>query len=113
MNTVQVIGRLTKDPEVHTTAGEETLCVLRLAVDRMGSAGATGYVDVTVFGRPGDAAGRHLSRGWLVGVCGRLYYREWDAADGSRRNGLSINGNVEFLASPRHESATDEALAAP
>jgi len=110
MNNVQLIGRLTKDPEVHTTPGQETLCAMRIAVDRMGPAGTAGYVDVTVFGRSGAAAGRVLTRGWLVGVSGRLRYREWQAADGTKRNGLSIAGNVEFLAAPRHQDDTEDAI---
>lgn len=106
MNTVQIIGRLTKDPEVHTTAGEETLCAMRLAVDRMGPAGSVGYVDVSVFGRPGAACAQHLTRGWLVAACGRLRYREWETQDGAKRSGLAISGDVEFLAAPRAQSET-------
>lgn len=112
MNSVQLIGRLTKDPEVHTTADEENLCALRIAVDRMGRGGTTGYVDVTVFGRPGEAAARVLTRGWLVGVTGQLRYREWETSDGTKRNGLSIGGHVEFLAAPRQQDPTRDALEA-
>jgi single-strand DNA-binding protein len=110
MNSVQLIGRLTKDPELITTPGQETICALRIAVDRMGLAGRTGYVDVTVFGRSGAAAGRILTRGWLVAVDGRLRYREWEASDGSKRNGLSIAGHVEFLAAPRQQGDTEDAI---
>ena len=109
MNNVQLIGRLTKDPEVITTPGEETLCSLRIAVDRMGRRGSTGYVDVTVFGRSGAAAGRVLTEGWLVGVYGQLRFREWES-DGVKRNALSVTGNVEFLAAPRHQQDTDDAV---
>lgn len=110
MNSVQLIGRLTRDPVVHTTPGQETLCSMRIAVDRMGRGGTTGYVDVTVFGRSGAAAGRILTRGWLVGVSGQLKYREWDAPDGAKRNALSISGHVEFLAAPRRQDETEGAI---
>jgi single-strand DNA-binding protein len=110
MNSVQLIGRLTKDPELITTPGQETICALRIAVDRMGPASSVGYVDVTVFGRSGAAAGRILTRGWLVAVDGRLRYREWETADGAKRNGLSIAGHVEFLAAPRQQHETDDAI---
>ena len=36
MNSVELIGRLTKDPELPMSNGGEPVCSLRLAVDRMG-----------------------------------------------------------------------------
>lgn len=110
MNSVQLIGNLTKDPELVTTPGQETICALRIAVDRMGPDGARGYVDVTVFGRSAAAAERILTQGWLVGVSGRLRYREWRAADGAQRSGLSIAGAVDFLAPPRRQDVADDAV---
>jgi single-strand DNA-binding protein len=113
VNTVQLIGRLTRDPELRMSQTSDPVCSMRLAVDRMGENGTTGYIDVVVFGRPGQACAEHLSRGWLVGVSGRLRHREWTAGDGGHRSGLSVVGSVEFLAAPRSpELAPDEPLAA-
>lgn len=101
MNTVQLTGRLTRDPELRELPQDSSVCDLRLAVDGMGRGRDTGYVDVAVFGKPGEAAARVLAKGWLVAVYGRLVYREWNAADGAKRSGHSVVGNVEFLAAPR------------
>jgi single-stranded DNA-binding protein len=89
-----------------------SVCVLRLAVDSMGRGGETGYVDVSTFGKPGEAAGRVLSKGWLVAVDGRLDYRHWVADDGANRSAISVIGNVEFLAAPRAATPTAEQAAA-
>ena len=49
------------------------MCELRLAVDGMGRAAReTGYIDVSTFGKPGEAAAHVLTKGWLVAVDGRL-----------------------------------------
>ena len=61
----------------------------------------TGYVDVSTFGKAGEAAARVLSKGWLVAVDGRLDYRHWVADDGANRSAIGVIGNVEFLAAPR------------
>jgi len=37
MNSIQIIGRLTKDPEVSTTKSGQALCRMRVAVPRPGS----------------------------------------------------------------------------
>ena len=52
----------------------------------MGRGSTVGYVDVSVWGKAGEACEAHLRQGWLVGVSGRLEYREWQADDGSRRS---------------------------
>jgi single-strand DNA-binding protein len=93
-------GRLTKDPELKQPTPDTTVCELRLAVDGMGRGRETGYINVSVFGAGGTAAAEHLAKGWLVGVDGRLEYREWES-DGAKRHDYTVVGNVEFLAAPR------------
>lgn len=101
MNSIQLTGRLTRDPEVRALPSGQTVANLRLAVDRMGRSNDTGYIDVACFGKPADAVGKHLTQGWLVAVDGRLEYGEWEAQDGTKRSGHSVVGHVEFLAAPR------------
>ena len=110
MNATQLTGRLTRDPElVQLETG--SVCRMRLAIENMGR-NETGYVDVAAFGKPGEAAARVLTKGWLVAVSGRLDYHQWVADDGSNRSALSVVGNVEFLAAPRSaQPATEQAAA--
>jgi single-stranded DNA-binding protein len=48
------------------------VCKPRLAVEGLGPGRETGYLNVSCFGTGGQAAARVLSKGWLVGVNGRL-----------------------------------------
>ncbi len=100
-------GRLTRDPELRQIGPGKTVCDLRVAVDGMGRGGETGYINVSVFGKPGEAAAQYLSRGWLVAVDGRLQFGEWETEAGEKRHDYSVAGSVEFLAPPR--SANDDA----
>jgi single-strand DNA-binding protein len=104
MNIISLTGRLTRDPELRDLPQDGTVCDLRLAVDGMGRGREVGFIDVAVFGKPGEAAARVLSQGWLVAVHGRLVFREWEATDGGKRSAHSVVGNVEFLAAPRREA---------
>jgi len=99
MNNVNLIGHLTKDPELKATRSG-AVCQLRLAVDNPGRGGEPGeptYVDVATFGKHAEACGAHLAKGRLVGVSGRLVFREWEAKDGSKRSAHSVRGSVQFL----------------
>lgn len=93
-------GRLTKDPQLRALPSGLSVCELRLAVDSMGRKGEVGYVNVSVFGKAGEAAGEYLAKGWLVAVDGRLEYGEWET-DGTKRHDYTVVGNVEFLSAPR------------
>ena len=100
INKLICTGRLTKDPELRTVSEEMKVCQLRLAVDGMGRGREGGYINVSVFGKAGEAAAQYLSKGWLVAVDGRLEYGEWDS-EGAKRHDYSVVGNVEFLTAPR------------
>ena len=77
------------------------VCQLRLAVDGMGRGREVGYVNVSVFGKAGEACAEYLAKGWLVAVDGRLEYGEWETEGGEKRHDYSVVGNVEFLTAPR------------
>jgi single-strand DNA-binding protein len=103
MNTIQLTGRLTQDPELRSLPSGDPVCQLRLAVDGMGRGGRdqVGYINVIAYGKPGEAAARVLSKGWLVAVEGRLQYAQWETDGGNRRHDYEVVGNVEFLTAPR------------
>jgi len=106
MDRLTLTGRLTRDPELHTLPSGDPVCNLRLAVDGMAPQRGTGYIDVSTFGKPGEAAARVLSKGWLVAFDGRLEQRSWQTDDDQTRYAYQAIGNVEFLAAPRN-STTD------
>ncbi len=112
MNSVNLIGRLTRDPELRTTNGGTPVCTLRLAVPRPpkddGDAGAV-FVDVTTFARQAEAVAEHMAKGRQVAVAGRLEYREWTGEDGSPRSRHEVVASqIDFL-DARHRPEADDA----
>jgi len=106
MQRLTLTGRLTRPPELRELPNGQSVCKLRLAVDDMAPGRETGYINVSTFGKPGEAAAKVLSTGWLVAVDGRLEYHEWEQ-DGKTRHDYEVIGNVEFLAAPRTTSTVD------
>ena len=113
MNNVNMIGRLTRDPEAVTTNGGTDICNLRIAVDRRNE-GAV-FVDVKTFGRQAQTARQYLAKGRQVGIEGRLELDEWTTDGGERRSRLYvIAGNVQFLgAKPQAETDSESESPAP
>jgi single-strand DNA-binding protein len=98
MNSVTLIGNLTRDPEMKENGGTK-ICQLRVA-ESNGSKSKEDpvFIDVAAFGRQAETCGQYLSKGRHVAVSGRLRFREWDAKDGSRRSEHSVVADrVQFL----------------
>lgn len=100
MNSITLVGRLTQEPESRPV-GSGRACRMRLAVDRRAKDSAV-FVDIDVFGPAGEACQKHLRKGRLVAVLGRLEHDTWEGPDGSPRGKhYVIAAAVEFLDRPR------------
>ena len=102
MNSVVLIGRLTRDPEVRYTAGTQmAVCTFTVAIDRPVRAGAekqTDFPRVTVFGKQAENCERFLAKGRLVGVQGRLQTGSYTNKDGATVYTTDVVADrVEFL----------------
>src|SRR5205823_4397108 len=72
MNSVQLIGRLTRDPELRSTSGGKSVGNLRLAVDRRDRDADPVYIDVVCWDGLAETCAQYLAKGRQVAVSGRL-----------------------------------------
>lgn len=90
MNSVELTGRLTRDPAVSATTGQNPLSVARftIAVERNqkreeGRQNAD-FIGIKVLGKLADWAGRYLHKGIKVEVAGRLTSDDYVNREGQR-----------------------------
>jgi single-strand DNA-binding protein len=104
MNSINLIGRLTRDPELDETKGGTAVCRMRLAVPRRKKDGkdqGAVFVNVVAYGGQATASADYLSRGRQVAISGRLEYREWTGQDGSPHSIHEVVADhVQFLGQP-------------
>ena len=88
MNKVILIGRLTRDPEVRYTQGQESSCVARytLAVDRKFNREqqSADFINCVAFGKNGEFAERYLRQGVKIAVTGRIQTGSYINKDGQK-----------------------------
>ena len=90
MNKVILIGRLTRDPELRTTAGNLSVATFSLAVSRPyspqngGDSGAD-FINCVVWRRQAENLARYCHKGSQIAVEGRIQSRNYTAQDGSKR----------------------------
>jgi single-strand DNA-binding protein len=107
INRVVMTGNLTRDPETRTLPSGTAVCDLRIACNTRRKDPDTGewvdkpnYFNVTAWGPQAESADRYLSKGRPVAIDGRLEWREWEAADGGKRQAVCIIADsVQFLGS--------------
>ena len=87
MNKVILMGRLTRDPEVRYSQGENVTSIARysLAVDRRfkkeGESTAD-FINCVAFGRSAEFAERYLRQGTKIAVTGRIQTGSYTNRDG-------------------------------
>jgi single-strand DNA-binding protein len=110
MNNVTMTGRLTKNPTLRYTAVKKTpVAEFRLAVnDFVAGQQRTDYFDVVQYGTRAEALAKHVAKGRLVGVAGKLRLDEWpDKNTGERRSRVRVEANeVDWL--PQGTNGTTE-----
>ena len=90
MNKVILMGRLTRDPEVRYSQGEQATAIARytLAVDRRGRRDgdqqSADFIPCVAFGWLGEFAEKYLRKGTKVVVTGRIQTGSYTKADGQR-----------------------------
>lgn len=88
MNKVILMGRLTRDPEVRYSQGEQATAVARytLAVDRRGRSqeNSADFIQCVAFGKAAEFAERYLHKGTKIVLTGRIQTGSYTNKDGQR-----------------------------
>lgn len=87
MNSVQLVGRLTKDPEVRYTDGGSTIARFSLAVDRRYKSenGPTAdFPNCVAFGKTAEFIEKYFRKGMRMGCQGRIQTGSYTNNDGQK-----------------------------
>jgi single-strand DNA-binding protein len=114
MNRVLLTGRLTRDPEVRTTAGGKAVAQFAVATHEYVGNGKekSEFHNVVAWDRLAETCGRYLGKGQQVALEGRLQTRSWDDDKGARHWKTEIvASSVEMLSGRRKKDYAAETAA--
>lgn len=95
MNRVQLIGRLTKDPELRYTDKNIAICSFTIAINRINE--ESDFIPIKVFNKLAENSFKYLKKGSLVGIVGSIKTSNYEK-DGKKIYKTEIIANsVEFL----------------
>lgn len=91
LNKVQLIGNLTRDPELKALPTGTKVASLSIATNRTWKDGngakqeAVEYHNIVAFGKQAEVIAQYCKKGAQLFIEGRLQTRSWDATDGSKK----------------------------
>jgi single-strand DNA-binding protein len=113
MNRVLLTGRLTRDPEVRTTAGGKAVAQFAVAShEYVSGKEKSEFHNVVAWDRLAETCGRYLGKGQLIAIEGRVQTRTWDDEKGARHWKTEIVArSVEMLSGRRRKDYAAETAA--
>lgn len=95
LNSVSIIGRLTRDSEYRVSNSGTPVSNFSIAVNRRRKSGEdwvdeVNFFDVVFMGKAAERINQYLVKGRQIAVIGELHQRTWQNADGEKRSSVEI-----------------------
>lgn len=88
LNKAILVGRLTKDPEMRSTASGVSVLSFTVAIPRsyvrQGEERQSDFINCVAYRSTADFISRYFAKGNLIAVCGNIQTRTWDDQEGKR-----------------------------
>lgn len=98
MNSINIIGRLVRDPELKTLTNGNAALSGTIAYNEPKKDGPVRmYFDFTAYGRTAELIDQYCHKGDMIALTGKLQQRSYTARDGSERKSVEILVNEMTL----------------
>ena len=106
MNSTNMIGRLTADPELRRTGDGTAVCTFTIAVRRPRVKDTSDFVDCVAWRQSAEYLSQYGHKGDIVAVSGPLTSRKWKDKNENNRINWEIQAeSVELLSSKKESQA--------
>ena len=104
MNSINLVGRITKELELKCTPNGKYVCDFSLAVNRIGTDKAD-FINCQIWGKQAENLTQYQGKGSLVGAVGSLRVDAYELDGAKRYKTYIMVSNIEFLGSKKEENA--------
>lgn len=115
MNKVELIGRLTKDPELRSTQNGTNVAKYTIAINTgYGEKQQTQFINISTWGKSGEFVSKYFKKGQSIGIVGRLNSNNYEDKNGNKRYSLEvITEDIEFIGDKKEEKIQQEEVLVP
>lgn len=111
MNSVSLIGRLAREPEVRYTQTTNTMVVqFAIAVNRPYARDGeqqADFINIVAWNKTGEFCSKYFKKGTQIGVSGRLSTRNYDDKDGKRVYVTEVVADHVYFADSKKEDVSN------
>ena len=107
LNTITIMGRLTRDPELRRTAAGIAVASFSVAVDRdfaQDGKKETDFIDCVAWRQTGEFVSKYFTKGKMIVVKGRLQIRSWKDKDGNNRKSAEVVADNCYFAESKRDT---------
>ena len=107
LNKIDVMGRLTRDPELKTTPAGVSVASFAMAVERDFAEGGekkTDFIDVVAWRNTAEFVSKYFTKGMMAVISGRLQIREWTDKEGNKRKTAEIVADNVYFGEGKKDS---------
>ena len=112
LNSVVLVGRLTKDPELRYTSNGTAVANFTIACNRPFKTDGkqeADFINCVVWRKPAENLANYMKKGNLIGVDGRIQTRNYEGQDGKRVYVTEVVADsVQFLESKNQGKKTNQ-----
>ena len=110
LNHIDLMGRLTRDPELRRTQSGTAVATFTLAVDRDFGSRETGeketdFIDIVAWRHTAEFVSKYFSKGRMAVVSGRLQIRNWNDKDGNKRRSAEVIADNVYFGDSKRDGA--------
>jgi single-strand DNA-binding protein len=118
LNHIELMGRLTRDPELRRTQSGLAVASFTLAVDRDfaskdGGERQTDFIDIVAWRNTAEFVSKYFSKGRMAVVTGRLQIRDWTDKDGGKRRSAEVVADNVYFGDSKKDSSGDSGYSRP
>ena len=110
LNTITIMGRLTRDPELRRTSSGVAVASFTLACDRdyapQGADKETDFIDVCAWRYTAEFVSKYFTKGRMAVVSGRLQIRNWEDKEGNKRRSAEILADHVYFGEAKRDKTT-------
>lgn len=106
MNCVQIVGRLTRDPEIRYTDAGMSIGRFTVAVNRRGKQDEADFISCVAFGKSAEFLEKYFRKGQRIGLIGRIQTGSYQNQEGNTVYTTDvIADNLEFVENKQDSGA--------
>lgn len=111
MNKVELLGRLTRDPEIrYTQTNNIPVASFSLAVNRRfvkeGEERQADFINIVAWNKTAEFCSNYFKKGQQVAIVGRIQTRNWDDEQGQKHYVTEVIAEEVFFADSKKENTT-------